>query len=230
MGRNPDLQYSVATPNSWSVRIAGRVRRRMFERFLGVTRPGPRDRMLDVGVTADREHDHSNYFEQWYEWKHNITAVGVDHAAFLVRVHPGLKFSYADGRRLPFVDGAFDWVHSSAVIEHVGGAAEQRRFLGELYRVSRRGVFVTTPNRWFPVEMHTLLPFVHWLPKRLFRACLRALGLSFFADEANLNPLGRRELLGLCAEAGIERAEVQSARILGWPSNLLLILRRGRSG
>jgi hypothetical protein len=25
-------------------------------------------------------------------------------------------------------------------------------------------VFVTTPNRWFPLEVHTLLPFVHWLP------------------------------------------------------------------
>ena len=23
----------------------------------------------------------------------------------------------------------------------------------------------TTPNRWFPVEVHTRLPFVHWLPE-----------------------------------------------------------------
>jgi hypothetical protein len=34
----------------------------------------------------------------------------------------------------------------------------------ELCRVARR-VFVTTPNRHFPLEVHTLLPFVHWLPK-----------------------------------------------------------------
>ena len=33
----------------------------------------------------------------------------------------------------------------------------------ELCRVSKR-VFVTTPNRMFPLEVHTLLPFVHWLP------------------------------------------------------------------
>ena len=35
--------------------------------------------------------------------------------------------------------------------------------MGELCRVANR-VFVTTPNRLFPVDPHTLLPFVHWLP------------------------------------------------------------------
>ncbi len=32
--------------------------------------------------------------------------------------------------------------------------------------MSRKGLFVTTPNRWFPIEFHTVLPLVHWLPKR----------------------------------------------------------------
>jgi hypothetical protein len=41
----------------------------------------------------------------------------------------------------------------------------------ELCRVSQR-VFVTTPNRWFPLEVHTLLPVVHWLPRRLQPASL----------------------------------------------------------
>jgi hypothetical protein len=30
-------------------------------------------------------------------------------------------------------------------------------------RVGRRA-FITTPNRAFPVEVHTRLPLVHWLP------------------------------------------------------------------
>jgi hypothetical protein len=33
-------------------------------------------------------------------------------------------------------------------------------------RVARRA-FVTTPNRWFPLEVHTRLPLVHWLPDRV---------------------------------------------------------------
>ena len=26
-------------------------------------------------------------------------------------------------------------------------------------------MFLTTPNRWFPIELHTRLPLVHWLPR-----------------------------------------------------------------
>ena len=76
----------------------------------------------------------------------------------------------ADGRELPFADGEFDLGFSNAVVEHVAGGRDgQRRFVHELCRVSRR-VFVTTPNRLFPLEVHTLLPFVHWLPPRRARA------------------------------------------------------------
>ena len=28
-------------------------------------------------------------------------------------------------------------------------------------------MFVTTPNRWFPIEVHTRLPLVHWLPETM---------------------------------------------------------------
>ena len=36
-------------------------------------------------------------------------------------------------------------------------------FAAEAIRVGRRA-FITTPNRRFPVEVHTRLPLVHWLP------------------------------------------------------------------
>ena len=71
----------------------------------------------------------------------------------------------ADGRALPFRDGAFDVVFSNSVIEHVGDEASQQRFAREVARVGR-AYWIQTPNRWFPVEQHLLTPFVHWLPKR----------------------------------------------------------------
>ena len=70
----------------------------------------------------------------------------------------------ADGRKPPFGDGTFELGFSNAVVEHVAGGREgQRRFVHELCRVARR-VFVTTPNRCFPLEVHSLVPFAHWLP------------------------------------------------------------------
>jgi len=90
-------------------------------------------------------------------------------------------------------DGAFDIGFSNAVVEHVAGGREgQRRFVGELCRVARR-VYVTTPNRWFPLDPHTLLPFAHWLPPGPARErCWRARGFDDVLD-----PLGPRELAAL---------------------------------
>jgi ubiquinone/menaquinone biosynthesis C-methylase UbiE len=83
---------------------------------------------------------------------------------------------------LPFWDNQFDVAHSSAVIEHVGSRKNQSDFLCELWRVARSGIFVTTPNRWFPVEFHTALPLVHWLPSASFRALLRRVGHPFLCS------------------------------------------------
>ena len=54
--------------------------------------------------------------------------------------------------------------------------------------------YITTPNRWFPVELHTFLPLLHWLPQHWHQAILRRLGKAFWADTANLNLVSAREL------------------------------------
>jgi len=104
-----------------------------------------------------------NFFEALYPWPSQITAVGVGEGAGFRGANPAIAYVQADGTALPFDDGAFDVYFSNAVIEHVGDAERQRAFVTEALRVSRR-VFLTTPNRWFPIEVHTRLPLVHWLP------------------------------------------------------------------
>src|SRR5437660_1728139 len=59
----PNSQYNFARPDSLSVRVAARVRRRMFERFMRNFSPDGRDDVLDIGVTSDRTYESSNYFE-----------------------------------------------------------------------------------------------------------------------------------------------------------------------
>jgi len=53
---------------------------------------------------------------------------------------------------------------------------------------------LTTPNRWFPLELHTRLPLVHWLPAGVAGRAYDLAGKSW-ARENHL--LGSGELRGL---------------------------------
>jgi hypothetical protein len=99
------------------------------------------------------------------------------------------RFVLADGRRLPFRADAFDLVYANAVIEHVGGRDDQRRFMGEVARVGRSWI-VTTPNRWFPIEAHYHTFFSHWLsgwcPRGVVTRLLGIRDLRELAPEATI--------------------------------------------
>ena len=153
-------------------RISLRSRRRKFGLFMETMAPTAETTVLDVGVDDFTFGDRSvnegscetlNFFEDMYPWPERLTAVGLHEGERFRAGYPKATYVQANALELPFEDGAFDIVFSNAVIEHVGGEAEQRRFVAEALRVGRRA-FITTPNRWFPVEVHTRLPLVHWLP------------------------------------------------------------------
>jgi SAM-dependent methyltransferase len=149
--------------------ISLRSRRRKLRLFLEELRPTAETSVVDVGADELGFGDAAgcatmNFFEELYPWPERITAVGLhDGAAFRDR-YPQVPYVQADACALPFADRAFDLYFSNAVIEHVGGEERQRAFVREALRVATR-VFITTPNRWFPVEVHTRLPLVHWLPE-----------------------------------------------------------------
>jgi len=172
-------------------RVSLRSRERKLRQFLDLYRPGPETTVIDVGVTDAPFGNGStdNFFEARYPWPERITAVGPTGLDRFSAAFPAVRAVQADGRELPFADGEFDLGFSNAVVEHVAGGRDgQRRFVHELCRVARR-VYVTTPNRWFPIEVHTLLPFVHWLP-----AGARERLLPF--DDV-LDPLGPGDLVSL---------------------------------
>ncbi|HET7138061.1 MAG TPA: class I SAM-dependent methyltransferase [Gaiellaceae bacterium] len=146
--------------------VSLRSRERKLRLFLDLLQPGPDTSVVDVGVTdAPFGGDSSdNFFEAMYPWPDRVTGVGQTGLDSFAAAFPRVRAVRADGRDLPFADREFDLGFSNAVVEHVAGGRDgQRRFVHELCRVADR-VFVTTPNRFFPLEVHTLLPFVHWLP------------------------------------------------------------------
>ena len=63
-------------------------------------------------------------------------------------------FVVADASRLPFRDQAFDFSHSSHLLEHLD---DPQQHLRELQRVSRRGVIITPYEAWeriYPIDAH----------------------------------------------------------------------------
>jgi len=150
--------------------ISLRSRRRKLELFLDSMRPSADTTILDVGVDdlGFGQTDGCgtlNFFEELYPWPDRITALGQHEGRTFAERYPRARYVQGDALELPFGDQAFDIAFSNAVIEHVGPRPAQQRFVDELLRVASRA-FVTTPNRWFPLEIHTRAPLVHWLPER----------------------------------------------------------------
>jgi SAM-dependent methyltransferase len=166
--------------------ISLRSRRRKLRLLLDELRPTPETTVLDVG--ADElgfgEGDGCgtlNFFEELYPWPERITALGLHEGAGFRARHPHVRYVQGDACDLPFRDGEFDLVFSNAVIEHVRGRERQRALVSEALRVGR-SVFLTTPNKRFPVEVHTRLPLVHWLPDPVAHRAYRALGMEFATE------------------------------------------------
>ena len=174
-------------------------RRRKLALFLDTIRPGPETRVVDVGVgdtpfgTEPGVAATHNFFEALYPWPEQITAVSDVPLPNFAQEFPTITTVTASGTDLPFEDDAFDVAFSNAVVEHVGSRDEQRRFVAELCRVAPR-VFLSTPNRWFPLETHTLVPFVHWLPRPVAGRIFGALGKDGWK---RVDLLTKRELLEL---------------------------------
>jgi SAM-dependent methyltransferase len=201
-----------------ATRVALRAREKMFAQFVRYVPFDGRSSVVDIGVTPDRELADSNFFERLYRYPANITATSIEDASFLEEQYPGLRFIQTPGDALPFGDREFSIAFSSAVVEHVGDRDAQRRFIAELTRVSSR-FFVTTPNRWFPLEVHTFLPLMHWLPQRAHQHILRLLHVPFWASTDNLNLLSANDLVGLFP-ADVE-VHLVRYRLCGWCSNLI---------
>jgi SAM-dependent methyltransferase len=179
-------------------RLALNVRQRIFRLFMQECRPGPDDPVADFGATGHEDHPVHMFFETMYPYPKNLTVIAreAEGARWFPERFPGVSFLEADLRSIPLPDGYFHAGLCNAVVEHAGTREQQRALVREVCRVCRRVVF-TTPNRWFPVELHTLLPFLHWLPDDQYRTALRLLGQSYFAEVSNLNLLDASSLLDL---------------------------------
>ena len=168
----------------------------LFLRLVGDSSAG--DTLLDVGGGAGIDGE----FLGLYSIFSRIIIVNLDTHQFQVPKNIGVTAVQADGCYLPFKSKSFDWVFSNAVIEHVGGWARQKEFANEIRRVATKGYFVATPNKHFPIEPHTLLPFYQFLSPKLQRCAVR-LSPGYMQEPLEINLLSRLDLCCLFPEARI---------------------------
>ena len=121
--------------------------------FFDALTPTPSGSLLDIGGSIGMTGEFSRLYGFFtYVSTLNLEpeAVGSGHATFI----------RGDACEMPFPSSSFDYVFSNAVIEHVGDFERQRRMANEIARVARKGYFVTTPNRHFPIDPIRICRFI----------------------------------------------------------------------
>jgi len=202
-----------------AIRYSIPARQKMVELFFKLFPLNPSTTVLDLGVSSEN-HITANFLERMFPYPEKLTCAGIEDNSYVVKEFPSVKFVRIEaGRPLPFREQEFDIVYSNAVLEHVGSLNEQSEFITEILRVSK-AFFITTPNRWFPVETHTSIPLLHLLPKGCFRYLLNLMGDSFYAQEKNLNLLSQKDSLKLFPKE--IKVNVALIRTIGITSNIIL--------
>lgn len=199
-----------------------------FELFQSVFELRREDRILDVG--ADPQLFSHYTFEDFYPYPERITGGSIDFEMVREarRCYPKAQYAIFDGCALPFPDKSFDIVFSNAVIEHIVGDSRQEQFAREAMRVGKSW-FITTPNYWFPLEVHYLLPFFQFLPP----------GAQRIYSHLSTSAIPKGELidLALLSARDLRRlfptSEIARMRITFWPETLVAYYAdpaRGRPG
>ena len=181
--------------------------------------------ILDMGTTEILD-KYENYLLHHYKYKKNLTCLSNQNLKNIKKLYPEIKTIHRDGRNTKIKNKSYDIVYSSATVEHVGNLKNQTRFIKEMHRIAKRGVFLTTPNRYFPLEIHTLIPLIHMLPKKIHRFLLNILGYKFLAKEENLNLLSEADLRKICQELNIKNYIIKKVKIFIFTSNLLLTIKK----
>jgi ubiquinone/menaquinone biosynthesis C-methylase UbiE len=180
-----------------------RLRKEKLNLLLSLMADGEKNTLLDVGGNSGIDSEWLPLYQAFRE----VSVVNLDPSPDPHSL-PHVRRMVGDGRCLPFADGSFDWVFSNAVIEHVGPMEDQKRFANEVRRVAAKGYFVACPNRYFPLEPHTLLPFYQFLPNSLQRK-VAPYSPGYLREHEEINLLTCTQLQALFPEAQV--------RAIGFP-------------
>jgi len=178
--------------------------------------------VLDIGTTIDRENESSNFIVKNLEnidYFKSISDQEISSVFFKKKLKKSITEDFSPDEIEEF---SSDLVISNATIEHVGNYLQQKKMISNMINLSKKLFIITTPNRFHPIDFHTKIPFIHWLPKSIHRKILHILRMSFYADEKNLNLLGKSEIENLLNFKNITY-EILNIKLLFFKSNFIII-------
>lgn len=196
-------------------------RKKFYKIFCREINFNSKSKILDVGTT-NTKNDYDNLLIRYYPFKKNLTCLSNQSLDLVKKKFPQIKTKLGDGRKMLIPSNKFDVVFSNAVIEHVGSNLKQLQLIKECLRVSKKYVLIITPYRYFPIEMHTKIPLLHFLPKKIFRIILIFFGEKFLSKEKNLNLMSEKDLLKICLKLEIKKFKIFYSYFFGLKSNLIL--------
>ena len=224
------IQTYSESKNSFFYRLIKKIifdaREKFFYYFVNSTEYNDNNSLLDIGTTPSFDSEQNIILEKTKNNK-NITCLSDQDCRILEKKYKNIKsFVIGDGLRTDYEDMSFDIIHSNATIEHVGSLENQIAFIQEASRVAKKYVFIQTPNRFYPIDFHTNLPLIHWLPKKIHRKILRFIGLSFYSLEENLNLLSEKNLIDICTKLKLKNFKIIKHKLFFMTSNLILIIKK----
>lgn len=198
---------------------------RKFNLFMHLFKPTEKTTIIDVGASEKEYQDNANIIEKKYPYPEKITVLGVDDYKEFLKRYSKVKVIHYSGDSFPLKDKSFDICWCNAVLEHVGSRHKQEQLLKEICRVSK-AAFLTTPNRFFPMETHTRIFFLHYLPKSIFDKFLKTVGKSDKADNY-MHLLGLRDITNLLARCKITNYRIIKNKILCFTIDFVVVIQSG---
>ena len=86
--------------------------------------------------------------------------------------------------------------------------------------------FITTPNKYYPIDFHSKLPLVNMLPNNIFRKILKFFNFEYLSKEENLNLLSLKDLKNFLLETKIHKdfdIKIKYIKLFFIKSNFIII-------
>ena len=181
------------------------------------------DDVLDIGTTNDEKNRSSNIIIKnlkGFNIFKSISNQDIKLRLFSKCLNKSISENFTEDEIQTF---SSDLVISNATIEHVGSYENQLKMMQNIIKLSKKYFVIITPNRFHPIEFHTKLPFIHWLPKKIHRFSLSMLGQKFLSLEENLNLLSKNDFHLSMEKLKFKNYQVKNIKFLFFNSNIILV-------